>query len=167
MFTLIDWFSASWSLLLLALTEVILLMYIYGHRNVFENISEMDIKLPVFSKIYWKVNWMGVTPVILAFITVATWYFFTPCSYGGYIFPSWVQLMGWLMAATPLVIVILMGGYEYHRRNNVLGKPTSAKAMFKPVDKWGPAEKAALAPLPSYNGITDLQKAVYDNQAYQ
>ena len=161
MFTLIDTFSASWSLLLLALFEIILLMYIYGYKNVFANIEEMTMRLPKVSKIYWMINWMAVTPIILAFITVATWYFFTPCYYETdvkYVFPGWVQAMGWMMASTTIVIVIAMGCYEYHRRNVVLGKPTSLRAMFRPVDKFGPAQATPVHPTAAQT---------YVNQAYE
>ncbi len=80
------------SLLLLALMEVTLLMYIYGFRNVLKNLEEMKIRLSSLSKFYWLVNWLVVTPAVLAFITIVTWINFTPCYYGDYVFPSWVQV---------------------------------------------------------------------------
>ena len=139
MFTLIDWYSADWSLLLIALMEIILLMYIYGVKNVLANIREMGIRLPIISKFYWMTNWLVCSPIILFGITIITWINFSPANYQGYIFPDWVQAMGWLMAISAIAIVVVMGIYEKHRRNNVLGKPTSWSQMFKPVDKWGPA----------------------------
>lgn len=44
MFTLIDWFCSSWSLLLVAIIEVVFVTYAYGHANLFDNISEMGIR---------------------------------------------------------------------------------------------------------------------------
>ena len=44
MFTLIDWFCSSWSLLLIAIIEVVFVTYAYGHVNLFANISEMGIR---------------------------------------------------------------------------------------------------------------------------
>lgn len=44
MFTLIDWFCSSWSLLLIAIIEVVFVTYAYGHAKLFENISEMGIR---------------------------------------------------------------------------------------------------------------------------
>jgi len=143
MFTLIDWFSASWSLLLLALMEVILLMYVYGYKNVLKNIEEMSIRLPAPSKYYWLVNWLAITPIILAFITIVTWVKFTPCEYAGYVFPAWVQAIGWLLASTTIVIVISVGLFEYYRRNVIMDKETDWRGMLRPVEKWGPAVGAA------------------------
>ncbi len=72
--------------------EVILLMYIYGFRNILHNIEEMKINLPVVSKFYWLTNWLVITPIILAFITIVNWVNSTPCSFGSYVFPGWVQV---------------------------------------------------------------------------
>ena len=44
MFTLIDWFCSSWSLLLIAIIEVVFITYAYGHEKLFENIAEMGIR---------------------------------------------------------------------------------------------------------------------------
>ena len=170
MFTLIDWFSASWSLLLLAFTEIMLLMYVYGFRRVLENIKEMGMSLPVFSKFYWLGNWMFITPIILLCITIVSWVNFTPCSYNGYIFPNWVQAMGWMMASTTIAIVIAVGIFEYYRRNNIIDKPTDFRGMLRPVDKWGPAVKQT-APIQSSNGSHNLDnmntKVGYANEAFQ
>ena len=80
------------SLLLLALIEIILVMYVYGFRRFLDNIKEMGLKIPAISKVYWLGNWMLITPAILATITIITWIKFTPASYGGYVFPAWVQV---------------------------------------------------------------------------
>ena len=44
MFTLIDWFCSSWSLLLIAIIEVVFITYAYGHEKLFGNIAEMGIR---------------------------------------------------------------------------------------------------------------------------
>merc|ERR1712013_445298 len=43
MFELINWYSASFGLLVCAITEVILVMWVYGHQRFFDNIAEMGI----------------------------------------------------------------------------------------------------------------------------
>ena len=168
MFTLIDWFAASWSLLLLAFFEVTLLMYIYGYKNVLKNIQEMEIYLPLPSKIYWLVNWLVVTPIILVFITIVSWYKFTPCRYNDYIFPDWVQFLGWMMATTTIIIFITVGIFEYYHRNTIMKKPTDFRGMLKPVEKWGPAVKMS-EPIRETNGSVNmegLEKQGYSNEAY-
>lgn len=160
MFTLIDWFSASWSILLLAFTEVVLLMYVYGYDNFMNNIAEMGIKIPKVLAIYWRVNWQILTPIILMLITLVTWINFTPCKYGDYVFPGWVQLMGWLMASFSIVIAVSGGIFEYFRRKEN-GKISEFKDMLKPTDKWGPAVKIT-KPIQGH----DLKEAAYNNDAF-
>ena len=45
---------------------------------------------------------------------------YTPASYGSgdsqIIFPPWVNLLGWLMAATPIVVVLAVGGYIFYKK---------------------------------------------------
>ncbi len=163
--------------------EVILLMYIYGFRNVLHNIEEMKMRLPAFSKFYWLTNWLVVTPIVLAFITIVTWINFTPCYYGDYVFPSWVQVskngrillkrlenvqpfqaIGWMMAGWTVVLVLVLGVLEYFRRNYLLDKPTSLSEMFSPVDKFGPAVGGgASAPV---EPVGNSNLAAYDNDAF-
>ena len=142
MFTLIDWFSASWSILLLALFEVILLIYVYGYQRLLNNIEEMGIVLHPFSKFYWWLNWTFFTPLILIFITIMSWIQFTPCQYGNYIFPDWIQALGWIMASSSFVIVLSMGIFEYYRRNYILKKAITVSEMFYPLSQWNNSSKA-------------------------
>merc|ERR1712066_471781 len=53
MFSLIDWYASSWGLLICAVTEVLLVMYLYGWRNFMENIEEMGLRIPRVMKGYW------------------------------------------------------------------------------------------------------------------
>jgi len=48
-----------------AITEVILLAWMYGVDNIFDHIQQMEIHIPMFMKIYWKVCWKYLTPGIL------------------------------------------------------------------------------------------------------
>ncbi len=135
MFQLADWFSASWALLILSVVEIVLLMYVYGHRRVFGNVAEMGMQLPRFSKVYFLGTWVFLTPLALAFIVVVTWVRFTPCFYDDYVFPDWVQAIGWLMPTTTVAIVAAGGLLEYLRRPRPLGE------MLRPTGKWGPQQQ--------------------------
>ena len=45
---------------------------------------------------------------------------YTPASYGAgaskITFPPWVNLLGWLMASTPVVVVIIGGCYVFYKK---------------------------------------------------
>ena len=171
MFTLIDSFSSSWSLLLLAITEVLLIIWVYGYTNFFENIREMGIKLPKVSFYYWSANWFVLTPVILSFITITTWINFAPASYTlmgkeVYVFPKGIQGLGWMMASTPVLIFIGFAISEYFLRKKAR-KPVDIKSMLRPSGKFGPAVKM---PTPSATNVTNggktIAEASYTNEAF-
>merc|ERR1712233_13926 len=117
MFELINWYSASFGLLVCAITEVILVMWVYGHQRFFDNIAEMGMKIPIVLKWYWMAMWKVVTPLVLIFVLIMTFVQYTPAysaSYTqeNYTFPPWVQAMGWMMALLPIVAIILGAFYQ-------------------------------------------------------
>ena len=147
MFELINWYSASFGLLVCAITEVILVMWVYGHQRFFDNIAEMGIKLPMVLKWYWMAMWKVVTPVVLFFVLIMTFVQYTPAysasySQENYTFPPWVQAMGWLMALLPIVAIILGAFYQRWNRNRNM-KPTDMRSMFTPSDKWCSQEQTS------------------------
>merc|ERR1712210_146671 len=147
MFELINWYSASFGLLVCAITEVILVMWVYGHQRFFDNIAEMGIKMPMVLKWYWMAMWKVVTPVVLFFVLIMTLVQYTPAysasySQENYTFPPWVQAMGWLMALLPIVAIILGAFYQRWNRNRNM-KPTDMRSMFTPSDKWCSQEQTS------------------------
>ena len=146
MFDLINWYSASWSLLVLAITEIILLMYGYGYKRVFENIEEMGMKLPVVMKWYWMATWCCITPLVLTFVLIMTFVQYTPAySYSffpevdyKYTFPAGIQALGWLMALVAVLPIPVIGVMQYFKRKNN-GLPVDLRSMFSPNSKWGPS----------------------------
>jgi len=139
MFSLIDSYASSWGLLICALTEVILVMYVYGFRRFFDNIEEMGIRIPTVMKYYWISMWTVVTPLILAIILIMTFVQYSPASslsYAGkYVFPGKIQAMGWLMALCPAFIIIAGGVFSWWNRGRS-GRDNGLKAMITPNDKW-------------------------------
>ena len=97
MFSLIDSYASSWGLLICALTEVILVMYVYGFRRFLANIEEMGIKIPIVLKYYWISMWTVITPLILGIILIMTFVQYSPASSlsyaDNYTFPGKIQVM--------------------------------------------------------------------------
>merc|ERR1712165_676236 len=145
MFELINWYSASFGLLVCAITEVILVMLVYGHQRFFDNIAGMGIKIPMVLKWYWMSMWKVVTPLVLVFVLIMTFVQYTPAysasySQENYTFPPWVQAMGWMMALLPIVAIILGAFYQRRNRNR---KPTDMRSMFTPNEKWCSQEQTS------------------------
>jgi len=143
MFELINWYSASWGLLICAITEIIIIMYAYGYKNFLENIEEMGIRLPAFMKYYWLSMWLVITPVCLFFVLIMNFVQYSPAyspSYtqDNYVFPVAIQFLGWVMALVAVFFILIGVAFQiYNRKKN--GKPTDFKSMITPNEKWGSA----------------------------
>ena len=70
MFELIDSTCASWNLLVFAIIEVVLVAWGYGVDNFLSNIAEMGMKLPKPMKMYWKICWSYITPILLSVLVI-------------------------------------------------------------------------------------------------
>ena len=147
MFDLINYYSASFGLLVCAITEVVLVVWVYGHQRFFNNIAEMGIKIPMVLKWYWMAMWKVVTPLVLVFVLIMTIVQYTPASsvsysQENYTFPPWVQAMGWMMAVLPIVAIILGAFYQTWNRNRNM-KLTDVRSMFSPSEKWCSLEQTS------------------------
>lgn len=141
MFTLIDWYSASWSLLTISLIEVVLVAWIYGAEKLLYSMeSEMDIYIPRPLRFYWYICWKFVTPVVLLAVLIFSFVQYVPAYYGNetdkYVFPLWVNLMGWLMAAAPVATVIFGAIYVYKKLSK---EGMSIADMVECTEDWCPA----------------------------
>jgi len=157
MFNLLDSYSAGWSLLILSLTEIIVVVFIYGYDNFANNIKEMIGHRPF---IYWQVVWRFITPLLLLAVLLFSWYNYTPVSYGDYMYPDWVNAIGWLMGFFSVIMIPCFGIYRYIQNKS---KGDSWRKLFRPADDWGPAYKRAKL-TPGYGGSPDK---AYDNPVYR
>ena len=47
--------------------------WVYGVDKFLDNIAEMKMKLPVLVRMYWKVMWLVVSPLIMAAVIILKW----------------------------------------------------------------------------------------------
>uniref|UniRef100_A0A6A7FVW4 Transporter n=1 Tax=Hirondellea gigas TaxID=1518452 RepID=A0A6A7FVW4_9CRUS len=101
-FTLLDYYSASISLMYLAFFEVVAVVWCYGATRLSRNIKEMTGKLP---SLYFKYCWMYVSPLLIMVIAMASWLDYEEPTYnnGEYEFPPWAIALGWLVACVSIV----------------------------------------------------------------
>jgi len=139
MFSLIDSYASSWGLLICAITEVILVMWVYGYKRFLANIEEMGIRIPTLLKYYWVSMWLVVTPLILFIVFIMTFVQYSPASSTSwaekYVFPANIQAMGWLMALTPPFVILVGGLYSFLKRRRA-GRDTDLRSMLSPNEKW-------------------------------
>uniref|UniRef100_H0ZZM2 Transporter n=1 Tax=Taeniopygia guttata TaxID=59729 RepID=H0ZZM2_TAEGU len=98
MLQLVDTYAASYSLVIIAIFELVGVSYIYGLQRFCEDIEMMIGFQP--SK-FWRVCWAFVTPTILTFILCFSFYQWEPMTYGAYHYPGWSMVLGWLMLSCP------------------------------------------------------------------
>ncbi|KAK7097592.1 sodium-dependent proline transporter-like [Littorina saxatilis] len=128
--TLLNDYSASYSLMVVCLCELIAVHYVYGNKRFCGDVKMMLGFEPGY---YWRAMWMGVTPVAIMVMIVMSGVQYSPAGYGDYEFEGWVQGLGFGIAALP-VACILIGFVVQPIRYK------SFREAMKPDPLWGPGK---------------------------
>ncbi|XP_045130113.1 sodium- and chloride-dependent glycine transporter 1-like [Portunus trituberculatus] len=108
MFELFFFYSSGLSVIILSITEIVAVQYIYGFRNFFRHITEdMGITVPRPLYAYWLLTWCAVTPLVLLAILVFSVIYFVPAYWDDYVFPLEIQVLGWLILFSTVIMVPL------------------------------------------------------------
>ncbi|XP_070575280.1 sodium-dependent noradrenaline transporter-like isoform X2 [Ptychodera flava] len=108
-FHLMDNFVAGTALLFAVLFEAIAIAWFYGVDRFSEDINKM---LGFKPSLWWRILWKFVTPVFLLFIVVVSVILYQPLEYDGYIYPVWANVVGWLLAASSMVLIPAVAIYK-------------------------------------------------------
>ncbi|XP_045130389.1 sodium- and chloride-dependent glycine transporter 2-like [Portunus trituberculatus] len=165
MFELFNWYSASISVIILAITEIVLVQYIYGFKNFMRNIKEeMGIYMPAPLYVYWTATWLFITPVALVLIFFLSCYYFVPAYFGKYVYPANIQALGWFICFSSVVFipmgalyVLLKGGKEY--KDLIRSSPDFCPGHVRKL-----REKEAAATKGQPDGVF---RYTYDNEGFQ
>ncbi|XP_055540272.1 sodium- and chloride-dependent glycine transporter 1 isoform X2 [Wyeomyia smithii] len=132
---LFDWYSASISVILVCIVEVVAIAWIYGvHRYV------RDVEYMIGKRLerYWIVSWKFVTPVILTFIFITTIVYNREITYNGIVYPRWAIALGWSSCLASMLWIPSFAVYKIIRsKGSFLDR---VKKNLKPKD-WGPADE--------------------------
>jgi len=113
LFVLLDWYSGSWSLILLSVIEIVLISWIYGLEDFNKDIKSMGLRTNRFVQMYWDICWKFTTPILLSAVLVFTFAEYKPASDGDYEFPLWSNIIGWAIAISSVIVIIPFGAYEF------------------------------------------------------
>ncbi|KAK3101975.1 hypothetical protein FSP39_007759 [Pinctada imbricata] len=133
---LMDHYAASWSLLIIGLTEVIIITYVYGIDRYFKDIETMQGSRP---SLWWKICWMGLSPVCIVFILLFSWIDYSPAKYDNYSYPAWADVMGWLMSFASVIFIPIVVLYKIYKEDDVKSAIDKIKLLLTPTRDWGPA----------------------------
>lgn len=152
-FQLLDWYSASVSVILICVFEVIMVSWLYGNKRFSEDIFFMVGSYP--GRI-WTICWKFITPVILIVSHVQLFHihlkynkssfiqaiFFTTISfnrdvsYNGVEYPRWAIHLGWSSCA---VSIICIPAYMLYIIWKGRSPPSRMIAIYSKANDWSPA----------------------------
>ncbi|WAR13464.1 SC6A9-like protein [Mya arenaria] len=122
--TLVDWYAATFSVTIFALTELLVMTYIYGIKNIDQNMLEMTgRRVPIVFKICWLV----ITPILLTVTLGFTVYTYSPPAYQGYVYKPWAVALGWCIAAASIVPIPRLRAET--RPNELWGPPAEVREL--------------------------------------
>ncbi|KAL0842076.1 hypothetical protein ABMA28_014270 [Loxostege sticticalis] len=101
-FQLMDYYAASLSITYLAFFEVVAIAWFYGVGRLSRNIKQMTGRVPSF---YFRFCWLIATPALLLALWVASLVDYTPPGYRQYAYPTWAQVLGWIIASLSLLCI--------------------------------------------------------------
>jgi solute carrier family 6 amino acid transporter-like protein 5/7/9/14 len=108
---LMDWYSASYSLMVISFLECMGISWIYGITKFYDDIQTM---LGFTLTFWWKACWKVITPILICFILVFSIITTTNISYGEYTYPIWAISIGWGFAIISIIpIPVMMMVYAF------------------------------------------------------
>ncbi|KAK3926811.1 Sodium- and chloride-dependent glycine transporter 2 [Frankliniella fusca] len=134
LFTLLDWNTASWAILLIGFAEIIVVSWVYGCERFLENLSQMGIKFYAPIRAYWRFVWVFASPIISLAVFVFVMSQYVPAAYGNYSFPFWADIIGWLVSISTLLPFPIFAVYRI-----IYGKEVG-KDLFNASPMWCPRE---------------------------
>ncbi|GAB1608670.1 sodium- and chloride-dependent glycine transporter 2-like [Argonauta hians] len=132
---LIDWYSASLSLLLILFAEIIGIAWIYGANRLENDISVMLGRTP--SRI-WKPFWLIICPACIMGLWIMSLISFQHLKYGdGTMFPEWTNYAGMGIALITLLPVPIFVTQNVRKHEGSFF--SRIKNSMKPTWEWCPA----------------------------
>ncbi|KAI1889581.1 hypothetical protein AGOR_G00164390 [Albula goreensis] len=133
MLQLVDTYAASYSLVIIAIFELVGVSYIYGLQRFCEDIEMMIGFQP---NRFWRICWAFVTPTILTFILGLSLYQWKVMTYEDYTYPTWSMVLGWLMVICSVIWIPIMFVIKMHLAPGTIIE--RLKLVCSPQPDWGP-----------------------------
>ncbi|XP_069117884.1 sodium- and chloride-dependent glycine transporter 2-like isoform X2 [Argopecten irradians] len=137
MFQLVDWYLPTWSVVVIALSQTIAMMWLYGGDRIDSGLKDMiGRKMPHVLRVAASY----ISPVLLLMLLLVSFVRYRPPTYGSYEYPEYTHVIGWLLSCSivvpiPLVIIVKIVNLQgsFMERWNTLTQPSR---------DWGPSDSA-------------------------
>jgi len=126
--TLFDDFAGTYALLVVSITEMLVVTWVYGIENFC-----LDIKLMIKKdvSVYWRICWQYVSPALLSFVLFATMFQWKRSELDGVVFPQWTNAVAAVLIIISIAFIPIMAIHHVVKKGGV-------KAACKPTTHWGP-----------------------------
>ncbi|XP_072939826.1 sodium- and chloride-dependent glycine transporter 1-like isoform X1 [Epargyreus clarus] len=160
LFTLLDWNTASWAILLIGIAECTSVSWSYGINRAMKDLASMGMKFNKVLDFYWRAVWTFTGPAASLGVFIFVFIEWSPPAYGDYVFPLFADILGWAVGLSTLVLFPVGLGWAIY--NGYRGWD-----LFRPTPDWKPAVKLAISPRSnSIETIETQETGPYDNMGY-
>jgi len=132
---IMDWYSSTFSLMILSFTELVVISWVYGVHRFYKDIELMLGFLP---PMWWRILWQFVTPAVIVFVLGFSIVIHTPVTYGDYEYPNWAIGIGWIYALVSIVPLPLIAIIKICQEKGSL--VSRIKKLTKHSREWGPCK---------------------------
>jgi len=110
---LLDYYAAGWPYLFIGLCEFIIISYVYGVQNYFDDLYHMTKLNPgMWGKSHLVFIYMTLSPLIITVILIFSWTGYEPLTKGDYEYPPYANGLGWLIAMIAILSVPFVAIYQ-------------------------------------------------------
>eukprot|EP00920_Eleutheroschizon_duboscqi_P002841 GHVT01006633.1.p1 GENE.GHVT01006633.1~~GHVT01006633.1.p1 ORF type:complete len:554 (+),score=1.71 GHVT01006633.1:27-1664(+) len=113
---LMDHYSASFSVLIIACTECFVINWIYGTPTFAANMKQM---LDHYPGVWWRICWKFISPLVIFAILAFSFVKYEPAKYGEERYPYWCDALGWVMVLTAVVPIFVIALVKYIKADGV------------------------------------------------
>jgi solute carrier family 6 amino acid transporter-like protein 5/7/9/14 len=103
---LLDYYAAGWPYLFIGFCEFMIIAYVYGVQNYFDDLYHMLKFNPgMWAKSHLTFIYMTLSPLIIFVILIFSWTGYEPLKKGDYEYPPYANALGWLIAMIAILSV--------------------------------------------------------------
>ncbi|XP_063067202.1 sodium- and chloride-dependent GABA transporter 2-like [Engraulis encrasicolus] len=147
LFYLMDHFTVSLSVLTVAFTEAVVVIWIFGIRRFSVLVQRITGGPP---PLFFKACWLVITPVLLFVILISRFVQYSPPRYGkSYEYPVWAQVLGWMFTLASMVWIPLGALHELYLRKGTLIQRLRASVVPELSVTDPPKQQGECVPLSS------------------